>query len=109
VLDLAKLIADGRGELGIRWRPRCRNCGTPGKMQVRAPAMKPGRPHDCMSKPVVHGEDRPERLAFRFADGTIEPITDTTGVIVTPGETLRDVLERAARELGAEVIVLPTQ
>jgi hypothetical protein len=43
----------------------------------------------------------PQGLAFRFADGHIEPITAMAAV---PGETFRETLDRLAKEFGAEVV-----
>ena len=43
----------------------------------------------------------PRGLAFRFADGHIEPIA---AMVAAPGETFPETLERVAKELGAEVV-----
>jgi hypothetical protein len=41
VLDLERLIADGRGEFRFVGRkPRCRDCGTPGEWQLRPPVYR---------------------------------------------------------------------
>lgn len=46
----------------------------------------------------------PKGLAFRFADGHIEPIT---AMVAVPGETFPETLDRVAKELGAEVVAQP--
>jgi hypothetical protein len=48
-----------------------------------------------LSVPPPHG------LAFRFADGHVEAITEMAAVT---GETYVETLERVARELGADVV-----
>ena len=47
----------------------------------------------------------PQGLAVRFADGHVEPIT---AIMAVPGETLRETLERLAKELGAELVTQVT-
>ena len=47
----------------------------------------------------------PQGLAFRFADGHVEPIT---AIMAVPGETLRETLERLAKDLGAELVTQVT-
>ena len=47
----------------------------------------------------------PQGLAFRFADGHVEPIAAMAAV---PGETLRKTLERLAKDLGAELVTQVT-
>jgi hypothetical protein len=43
VLDLARLIAEGRGNyVFVGRKPRCRYCGNRGEWQLRPPTMKPG-------------------------------------------------------------------
>jgi hypothetical protein len=43
VLDLERLIADGRGDYCfVGRRPRCRYCGNAGDWQLRPQAMRPG-------------------------------------------------------------------
>ena len=37
VIDLAALIAKGKGGLRVPWRARCSYCGEPGQLQVRPP------------------------------------------------------------------------
>ena len=42
MIDLAQLIAEGRGhESFIGRKPRCRECGTPGQYQLRPPVHRP--------------------------------------------------------------------
>ena len=44
VLDLERLIADGRGEYCFVGRkPRCRDCGTAGEWQLRPPVYRDER------------------------------------------------------------------
>ena len=43
VLDLERLIAEGRGDYQfVERKPRCGYCRSPGTWQVRPPAMRPG-------------------------------------------------------------------
>ena len=43
VLDLGRLIAEGRGEYCfVGCQPRCSYCRSPGAWQLRPPAMRPG-------------------------------------------------------------------
>jgi hypothetical protein len=43
VLDLERLIAQGRGDFCFVGRkPRCRYCGLPGIWQLRPPVIRPG-------------------------------------------------------------------
>ena len=43
VLDLERLIAEGRGNYcAIGRKPRCKVCGGRGQWQLRPPVMKPG-------------------------------------------------------------------
>jgi hypothetical protein len=37
VLPLAEMVAEGHGDLRLPIRVRCRDCGEPGQLQVRAP------------------------------------------------------------------------
>jgi len=37
VLDLKRMVRDGHGERRLPIRVRCRACGEPGQLQVRAP------------------------------------------------------------------------
>ena len=46
----------------------------------------------------------PQDLAFRFADGHVEPIA---AIVPVAGETVRETLERIAKDLGAEVVTQP--
>ena len=46
----------------------------------------------------------PQGLAFRFADGHIEPLT---AIAPAPGETFVETLERVAKELNAEIVTQP--
>ena len=47
----------------------------------------------------------PQGLAFRFADGHVEPIT---AIMAVAGETVRETLERLAKDLGAELVTQVT-
>jgi hypothetical protein len=47
----------------------------------------------------------PQGLAFRFADGHVEPIT---AIMAVPGETVRETLQRLAKDLGAELVTPAT-
>ena len=47
----------------------------------------------------------PQGLAFRFADGHVEPIT---AIMEVPGETARETLQRLAKDLGAELVTQAT-
>ena len=47
----------------------------------------------------------PQGLAFRFADGHVEPIT---AIMAVAGETVRETLERLAKDLGAELVTQMT-
>jgi len=37
VLDLAQMVRQGRGDIRLPLRVRCRDCGAPGQLQVRPP------------------------------------------------------------------------
>jgi hypothetical protein len=50
-IDLAALVASGRGYLGIRWRPRCGYCREPGLMTLQPPAHAHSHANGWISPP----------------------------------------------------------